>query len=183
MRSTEQTQQDSAKTYKNLLLEAKDLRQRSGDNAYRRITLLVKVYQDPDFRSDHHMFDDDKLLSILDEYVDDLCATFYELKLILDHFPKKEQWADGKLYQMLQKVLDANAAKNRASKTEGAQPTTPKKREDPYAVARREKARMSAIIDELMERIKQLEAENDHLRNLISKGTRSKKASSPILSH
>jgi hypothetical protein len=169
MKSTKQTNQESAKTYKSLLLEAKELRQQSGSNAYHRITLLTKVYHDQDFRSDHNMFDDDKLLSILDEYVDDLCATFYELKLVLDHFPDEEQWANGKLYQMLQRVLDDNEAKNRASKAENAQPTTPKKREDPYAVARREKARMSAIIDELMERIKQLEAENDHLRDLLKK--------------
>jgi hypothetical protein len=172
MKSTEQTNPNSAKTYKGLLLEAKELRQQSGNNAYHRVVLLTKVYQDQDFRSDHHMFDDDKLLDILNEYVDDLCATFYELKLILDHFPNEEQWASGKLYQMLQKVLDDNATKNRMSKADDAQPTTPKKREDPYAVARREKARMSAIIDELMERIKQLEAENESLRNLLKKSSR-----------
>jgi hypothetical protein len=168
MKSTKQTNPKSAKTYKSLLLEAKELRQNSGRNAYHRIVLLTKVYQDQDFRSDHHMFDDDKLLGILDEYVDDLCANFYELKLVLDHFPNEEQWADGKLYQMLQKVLDDNASKNRTGKGD-TQPTIPKKREDPYAVARREKARMSGVIDELMERIKQLETENEQLRNLLKK--------------
>jgi hypothetical protein len=172
MKLTKQTNPRSAKTYKGLLLEAKELRQQSGSNAYHRIVLLTKVYQDKDFRNDHDMFDDDKLLRILDEYVDDLCTTFYELKLILDHFPNEEQWADGKLYQMLQKVLDDNAAKNKASKASDIQPTTPKKREDPYAVARREKARMSVIIDELIERIKQLEAENKHLRELLNKSKR-----------
>jgi hypothetical protein len=158
----------SVQTYKSLLLEAKELRQQSGSNAYHRIVLLTKVYQDPDFRSDHSMFDDDKLLHILDDYVDDLCATFCELKLMLDHFPNEEQWANGKLFQMLQKVLDDNAAKSKAGK-DMQPPTTPKKREDPFAVARREKARLSAIIDELMERIKQLESENMHLLDLLNK--------------
>jgi hypothetical protein len=161
MKSTEQTQTNSAKTYKSLLLEAKDLRKQGGVNAYKRAVLLKKVYDDQDFRADHETFDDDKLLDILNEYVDDLCTTFLELKLLLDHFPDESQWADGKLYSMLREVMTEAKAE--------PQPKSKKKKEDPWQYARKEKARLQAIIDQLMERIKDLEIENKRLRERLEK--------------
>jgi predicted nucleic acid-binding Zn-ribbon protein len=163
MNSTDQTPQNSSKLYKTNLLEARKLRERSGANAYKRIVLLSRVYHDEEFRADNDVLDDLKLADLLDDYVDDLCLSFLELEKLLEYYPRKEQWADGKIWKMRQKMISGNRLAPSAKRS-------PKQRqiEDQLTQARREKVRQRAIIDQLMARIKQLEEENEALNVKIA---------------
>jgi hypothetical protein len=161
MRSTAPTQPRCKRQYKKLLQQVRKLQQSSGHNAYRRATLLNSVYEDPDFRADNEILDNNKLLAILDEYVSDLCLTFSELRMMLNHYPEEYQWKDGKLRDMYNGML-AKTKSDVPPRRRRAKPA------DPYKEARKVKASMQAVQDQLLARIKTLEAENEALRAQIA---------------
>lgn len=93
--------------YKQLLLEAKSMRQSAGSNAYDRAVILMKVFDDREFRADNGNVDDFALADVLDAYCEDLSFGFLDLKALIEHFPQREQWSDGLLRRMYTEMLDA----------------------------------------------------------------------------
>ncbi len=94
----------SPKPYKRLLIEAKSLQTTAKANVFKRVKLLVKVFDDQEFRADHGA-DDFVLSGILDQYVADIGWGFMELRSILDHFPTEREWKSGRLSKMHDAVL------------------------------------------------------------------------------
>lgn len=111
--STKTTQTDSRPGYKNLLDECRTLMAKAGSTAFRRTAVLNQVFLDRDFRADLGNSDDFACAMVLDEYVEDLCLTFLELRSILVHFPTASDWADGKLSTLYQRTLDKIAAERK----------------------------------------------------------------------
>lgn len=168
MSATEPTNIGCVKPYKRLLLEAVRLRGRSGMRAFDRAKLLCAVFDDGEFRQECGNLDDFRAAEILDEYVDDLCLGFLDLRAMLAHYPRRRQWAAGKLGRMLSAMIHAGQAvpATRAARTATAE--TRKQLERALEEARREKARLAQTkdleIERLRLRVAELETEVASLR-------------------
>ncbi len=73
---------------------------------YDRATLLSQVFGDPAFLADCSE-DQGEAADRLDEYANDLCLTFLELRQLLKHFPKRAQWKSGKIRRMYDEMVQA----------------------------------------------------------------------------
>lgn len=113
----------SPKPYKQLLIQVKNLQQNAKANVYKRVKLLVQVFDDPDFRADHSA-DDFVLSGILDQYVSDIGWGFMELRSILEHFPGESDWKTNRL----SKMHDAVVQERRKQQRTEAQPVRRKPR-------------------------------------------------------
>lgn len=108
------------KSYKSLLLEARELRGQAGLNAHKRASLLVKVFDDRDFRSEIGATDDYAAAEMLDSEIEDLCLSFLQLREILKRFPNEAEWSDGKLRTLYSRTCElAKADADAVSRTEG----------------------------------------------------------------
>ena len=85
------------KEYKKWLMECLPLRQEGGKSAFKRATILNKVFLDQDFRLENNAVDDFGLAKILDAYVEDLALRFLELRAMLEQFPEGESMGRGKI--------------------------------------------------------------------------------------
>jgi hypothetical protein len=173
MTATAQTETDSATGYKALLLQARALRGKAGTKAFDRAAILVKVFEDGEFRQDCGNLDDFRAAELLDEYVEDLALGFLDLRAMLAHYPRRRQWAEGRLSKMLREMV---RAKEKALPVAARPPRvaiaeTRKQLEQQLEVARREKAKIEYArkdeIGHLKARIAELEAENAELRARI----------------
>ena len=96
------------KEYKKWLMECLPLRQEGGKSAFKRATILNRVFLDQDFRLENNAVDDFGLAQILDAYVEDLALRFLELRAMLELFPRENQWGEGKLRSMYEAVVEKN---------------------------------------------------------------------------
>ena len=80
---------------------------------YDRATLLCQVFGDEGFIADSG--DQGKAEDRLDEYTNDLCLTFVELRLLWKQYPKRAQWKNGKLRRMYDDMVQA-ATDNQTSR-------------------------------------------------------------------
>lgn len=173
MLATKPTENDSMTPYKRRLLEAKKLRGRSGAKAFDRATILCAVFDDGEFRQACGNLDDFRAAELLDEYVDDLCLGFLDLRAMLSHYPRRRQWSDGRLGKMLREMLRANEADTpQTRQPRMAVAETRKQLERQLEEARRERARLEQAkrdeIGRLRQRITELEAENATLKAKIA---------------
>lgn len=173
MSTIEPTQTVSETGYKQLLIEARKLRGRSGLQAYRRAKLLCQVFDDLDFRADCGNLDDFQAAAILDEYVEDLCVSFLDLRRILHRFPKPKAWSEGRLTRLYNEAMKIDEQEKPLSgKSRPANPETRQRLETQLVEARKELARREAVkvseVDQLRARISELEAENASLRQRIT---------------
>ena len=113
------TSEASAKPYKRLLIQAKNLQANAKANVYKRVKLLVQVFDDADFRIDYGA-DDFVLAGILDQYIADIGWGFMELRSIIEHFPDEADWKTGRLSKMHDEVVKARRAKAADDKQESA---------------------------------------------------------------
>lgn len=90
--------------YKALLLEARGLRSEAGKNAFRRASLLVRVFEDAGFRAEIGATDDFDVAEALNAEVEDLCLGFLELRAMLAEFPNEADWQDGRLATLYDKA-------------------------------------------------------------------------------
>lgn len=118
MITTEQTTTESIRPYKQKLLlsmqmkeEDKRTRQELHEQAlelrvraYDRVKILVDVYHDTEFRLEYGNRSDEKLGDILDVYVDDLGYKFHDLRVMLQEFPKRDDWSEHHRADMKQRV-------------------------------------------------------------------------------
>ena len=173
MLATEPTKTSSEIGYKTKLLEARKLRGKSGVKAFDRARILCLVFDDGQFRQECGNLDDFRAAELLDEYVDDLAVGFLDLRAMVKAYPKRSQWADGKLGRMLREMLrrqDDAPTPNRPVRVAVAE--TRKQLERQLEEARREKARIAAVekdvVSQLKARIAELENENAQLRQRIA---------------
>jgi len=159
--------------YKTLLLNARKLRGKSGVKAFDRASILCTVFDDGEFRQDCGNLDDFRAAELLDEYVEDLALGFLDLRAMLAHYPRRQQWADGRLSKMLREMVKATetALPSAARPPRMAIAETRKQLEQQLEEARREKAKIEyAKHDEIAQlklRIVELETENANLRARI----------------
>lgn len=164
----------SKSTYKDRLLKAKELRSESGANAFDRVALLVEVFNDRDFRLDCGNVDDFRAAETLDAYVDDLCRDFLELKQMIEFYPKREQWSDGKLNTMHRAMMQAIEERNASERSQAGNKRKPKQQEFTQAdynslLLRAENAvsmrkQIQQQCDRLQAENRDLKAENERLR-------------------
>lgn len=83
-------------SYKKKLLHVLDMKSGSLTELHRRVSILVEVFEDADFRADNGT-DDFELAEKLDKYVDDCALKFLELRSVLAAFPSAEAWSGASL--------------------------------------------------------------------------------------
>ena len=96
----------NATNWKQLLIKVRELVGEAGVAVYDRATLLSQVFGDLAFVADCNE-DQGKAADRLDEYTNDLCLTFLELRQLLKHFPKRAQWKSGKIRRMYDEMVQA----------------------------------------------------------------------------
>jgi uncharacterized protein YceH (UPF0502 family) len=172
MNSTEQTPEPSGPTWKELLSEARSLMGRAGANAYRRAKILCRVFNDVDFRAAHGNLDDFQAADLLDDLVQDLCLSFLDLRRVLDRFPRRKDWREGRLSRMFAEATKATTQERPLSgKPRPVSGETRARLEAQLVEARKEHARLRAAatseLDQLRARVADLEAENAALHQRI----------------
>ena len=168
------------KSYKTLLIQARELQQEAGKNAYRRASLLVSVFGDRDFRTESGALEDNAAAALLDGYTEDLCLGFDELRAMLAAFPDESRWADGKLASLWDETLELAKATAKANREEPSitrnrvtkkdvEELKEQKRSAEIALKRAESevANKTSEADQLRARIRDLELENSQLRGRI----------------
>jgi hypothetical protein len=135
--------------YKAALVKLELLRGQAGAAAYDRVKLAAEqIFEDRDFRADLGNFDDFQAGDFLNPYFEDLCLEFLQLRSMLEFYPERERWAEGKLATMRREMLES-----RGQPEEEA--------------VKRERPRWKEVAADLEKRIKELEAENAALRGQI----------------
>ena len=103
-----------APAYKQRMLQARDLRGTSGGIAFDRAALLVRIFEDQEFRSDPAYTDEDAAVNALDDLADGLFVGFLRLRQMVKAFPHRDEWVANKLTKLEAKVVaDANDARRR----------------------------------------------------------------------
>lgn len=127
----------------------------SNANLYERSKLLVAIWSDGDFLAFHNG-DVDKAEESLNSKLGDYGLTIFDVKAMLDEFPKCEQWEKGKLREMLAHALeagDSRRAEYQAPKTQRKGP-----------VPRKEFEQLQKIVENTQNRADSLAEENARLR-------------------
>jgi uncharacterized coiled-coil DUF342 family protein len=95
-KSNRPTSNASAPAFVEKLQRVKQLQGQAKTNVYKRTTLLIEVYDDPEWRermaAEAGLIDDLMLGELLDEFVDDSGFEFLQLRAILERFPKEADW-------------------------------------------------------------------------------------------
>lgn len=147
--------------YKSKLQECLRLRGEGGLSAYRRARLLCDVFEDREFRADLGNADDLKMASALDEYVEDLCLDFLDLRAMVAFAPNESQWMDGRLKRLHAEML---AAQSQA--TSRGESKKPRKAATVKQLEAAEKR-----VEELSETARHYRSEVEELRSKLSEAT------------
>ncbi len=143
--------------WKKKLAQAKDLRKQAAALIYDRVSLLVAVFDDPDFLADEGL---DQLSAArrLDAEVADVCAGFLELKATLEFYPDRKQWIGRNLQLMVAEVMEAEDKAHAANHE-------PRKRAKRHTKAEFES--LESERDRLKIQVADLKSENDAMREEI----------------
>lgn len=169
--------------YKALLLKCQELRGQAGAAAYDRAKMLVQVFDSQAWRADAspkagQLLDDLDAGRLLDAYVEDLALGFLDLRAMLEHFPEREQWAQGLLKRMHAEMLAAREtteeqpARKRSVVTKQELEAVENERDHLKARADYLTRDIAEVKDELKEarqQVKSLEAENRQLRESLAR--------------
>lgn len=105
------------RSWKTLLTELDKLQGISGETAWKRVTIAVQVYDNPLFQAEAAFGDETKALDLLDGKFQDFLlfaadrqSPFLKLRKILEVFPNLEDWKDGDLHGLYQKVAEMGKA-------------------------------------------------------------------------
>jgi hypothetical protein len=106
------------------LIDVREMRGESGENAFRRACILCDVWNNEQFRDDTDFAaSDDEAMAILDEHCEDLCLSFLELRQLLAHFPDQPEWQDGRLRSMYEQMRSEVSAKQKSERDSRPQGT------------------------------------------------------------
>lgn len=151
--------QRKIQSYKQKLLDALALKKKGREALHERVSLLVSVFNDREFRDAHSSFSDFQLAEILDAYLEDTAVDFLEAKAILDVFPNLRDWEGKKIRELYESAAES-----------GRVATGDKQRATPRRVTIKEfEAEQLACKDaeaqvrSLKTRVMELESENNRL--------------------
>lgn len=168
----------SPRGYKLLLIRARELTVQGGARALERAELLCAVFDDADFRAECGGTDD-VLAGVLDDYCEDLCLSFLQLRGLLGYFGADgECWKTGKLRTGYERMLHERPRGPAAARPASKRRTATVAELDKLQARCKRAEQKSQRADELAcevgnlddqltaahERIAQLEAENHELR-------------------
>jgi len=98
-------------SWKDLLLKAKQLDRRVMANLYERTSLLVRIFDDAEFRADVGARDDHQAADWLDAEMNaDVGLNFLQLRAIFLEFPKQHAWQDTTLRELYAQLRPAEPA-------------------------------------------------------------------------
>ena len=106
----DQTQANAPKKYKKWLKTLEEMRGESGVSAYNRAAIAKGIYDDEEFKQD---FSEQQAADILDSMFQDLCLCYYDMARLLDRYPEKDDWKDGKLRTMYETMVKEGRAKSK----------------------------------------------------------------------
>jgi hypothetical protein len=183
----------SEKPWIALMNRARDLQQAGRANLHERVTILVQVFENVDWREEQYSrgvaHDDEAVAALLNEYVEDSHHEFLQLRAVLQRFPNASDWAACPVSRLLAEALapgrdkqapptkrktatlaDLNAAKIRAKE---AETKAARSRADcetartQVETAREAIARLERELAAARSRVAELEEENDRLRTQL----------------
>lgn len=166
-----QAKTNSLPQYKQWRNRCLELRSVGGSSAFERATLLVQIFNDADFRIDNGNADDMKAADVLDDLIDDIGFSFWQVRKMLDRYPKQEQWQSGRLRAMYRDMIDADM---KAKNAERAANTTARPRikkadfEKVETEAKQKSAQVEILSEKSTKQISQidtLQAENRLLKD------------------
>ena len=99
--------------WQDLLTQAQNLQKTAGSMVYDRVQILVKLESREDFQARYPAFEAHRLLSSLCQ---DLIVDYRTLKTMLEVFPKRADWADGKLVDLKNRMLKQQPKSQPAAK-------------------------------------------------------------------
>lgn len=161
----------ATKNYKELLLEARNLRGKAGENAWKRATILVQVFEDQAFRDSIGAADDWRAAEMLNAEVEDLCLTFLQLREMLSVFPQRKQWEDGRMRTLYEQARDRSTVEDEEKPKRQVTRISKKEFEQEHQARVEAEARFKYSDKqraELLHEIEELKAENNQLRGRIS---------------
>lgn len=163
----------SSKGYKQALVKAAEMRGQSGCAAYDRGKVLCDVFSDRDFRADTGVIDDHAAAAILDDYVQDLCVSFLELRAMIQFAPDRARWQNGKLRELHDEMMEAHRASRESSRTteQKRRSVTVKEFEALEQSKKSEEARASFLskeVESTRSTVERLQSENRELREQLA---------------
>lgn len=94
------------KSWKVDLNEARAMRKQGAELLHQRVSLLVKVYNDPAFQA-HCAETEVNDLDFVDNELADTAATFLTLKAVLDAYPNAEDWSKHNIRDLIATVIES----------------------------------------------------------------------------
>jgi len=163
------------KSWKKLLENVKALFAEARVNLHAITVLLVKIWEDKDFRHDAQLEDDYAASDWIDEYITDTDLTFLELRAVLVQFPKEEQWKESTirdLYAQTKKTTEEQAEAppvNRTAWKKKAEEAEEKLKETEFQNIQLKKVESDSLerLTDQSQEIRNLKEENAVLRGRI----------------
>ena len=155
-------------SYKNLIVELRQMRGTAGIAAYERATKMMSVFNDAEFLSTEAAGDIHKAIRLMDDLCQDMALDFSELRALLKYRPKRDQWKDGKLKTMYDEVVSEMGRELAASR----KPKTEKQDRDMRLAEMRKK--LSEVLAEnklLKKRCSTLEGQLATVMKIVSTAT------------
>lgn len=162
------------RTWQDKLAEALKLKGQAGLAAYKRGSLLTEVFDDRTWRERVALVDDDKAMAVLDDYVEDLCLTFAELRAMTLYYPNREVWGQGKLRTLYVEMRDAQRAAGKLPDDERPHRNGPIARKvfeavvEEAASRERKVSQLTETLDEERSEVARLRSENANLREQLA---------------
>lgn len=144
-----------------LMHRVKEIRGKSNALLFDRAKLLVEIWNDGDYLAFHNG-SVDKAESFLDAELGDFGLGFFDVKAMLESFPRRVEWSEGKLREMLATALAKadEARRSRAPETAAARPRVTRKEVEAVEA---EKVKAVQRGDYLESEVESLRRKNDEL--------------------
>lgn len=104
------------------IADHRKLKTKGAEMLWDRIKILCEVYKDDEFL-EHCRSIEANPEDVLDEEVDDTCATFLSLKAALDTFPDKHKWSRDGVSKVLAEAEELRRKKDRSEEGGERRPT------------------------------------------------------------
>lgn len=130
------------------LRNARELRKQGAGMLFERVQLLVKVFDDDEFKG-YCEESGSEPLELLDAELTDVACSFVTARAVLDHFPKVDDWVNGDLRKMIAQIQK----EGRRSRDDQQRPSW----KDRALAAERECERLKAEMASLTSRVSDLQ--------------------------
>lgn len=105
---------DVMENWQSRLKKARKLRKQGSEVLYERINLLCQCYEEEGFREwcETQGVND---IDYLDEELNDTAATFLTLKAVLAEHPRREDWVQNNIRDLIAKAIEAEKSRMKAN--------------------------------------------------------------------